>query len=311
MPIIRCMKYKLSAIISMICLCLFSGQRLKSQSVIHGSIKNPDSLASQFANVLLLNSSDSSLVKGTMSDVAGKYRFENITSGEYLVSATSTGMYPVYSPLIKITTAGIVADPGILYLKHVDVQLNSVTVTFKKPMFEQKTDRMVINVKNSIIDAGGTALEVLEKSPGVTINRQNSNIALNGKNGVTVMINGRISYMPTDALVQLGPGVRADRTRTAHPQLRRPPSGCSPAQPGAATLAPSLTPGFAWNKRRQFRQLSGQGLEPDCRRIIQAIRLSSGWQALSWTNRQFAVYPGEVGFYGLDRHEEFRSGLLI
>ena len=193
----------------MICLCLFSGQRLKSQSVIHGSIKNPDSLASQFANVLLLDSSDSSLVKGTMSDVAGKYRFENITSGEYLVSATSTGMYPVYSPLIKITTAGIVADPGILYLKHVDVQLNSVTVTFKKPMFEQKTDRMVINVKNSIIDAGGTALEVLEKSPGVTINRQNSNIALNGKNGVTVMINGRISYMPTDALVQFLAGIPA------------------------------------------------------------------------------------------------------
>jgi outer membrane receptor protein involved in Fe transport len=76
-------------------------------------------------------------------------------------------------------------------------------------MFEQKIDRMVINVKSSIADAGGTALEVLEKSPGVTINRQNNNIALNGKNGVTVMINGRISYMPADALVQFLAGIPA------------------------------------------------------------------------------------------------------
>ncbi|HEY8690455.1 MAG TPA: hypothetical protein VIM07_14565 [Chitinophagaceae bacterium] len=55
-------------------------------------------------------------------------------------------------------------------------------------MFEQKIDRMVINVKNSITDAGGTALDVLEKSPGVTMNRQNNSIAINGKNGVVVMI---------------------------------------------------------------------------------------------------------------------------
>jgi len=55
-------------------------------------------------------------------------------------------------------------------------------------MFEQKIDRMVINVKNSITDAGGTALDVLEKSPGFTMNWQNNSIAINGKNGVVVMI---------------------------------------------------------------------------------------------------------------------------
>src|SRR5665213_4256511 len=77
-------------------------------------------------------------------------------------------------------------------------------------MFEQKIDRMVINVKNSITDAGGSALDVLEKSPGVTVNRQNNSIAINGKNGVVVMINGRLTYMPMDALFQLLAGTNAD-----------------------------------------------------------------------------------------------------
>src|SRR5205085_3520376 len=77
------------------------------------------------------------------------------------------------------------------------------------PMFEQKIDRMVINVKNSITNAGGTALDVLEKSPGVTVNKQNNTIAVNGKNGVVVMINGKITYMPMEALVQLLAGISA------------------------------------------------------------------------------------------------------
>ncbi len=37
---------------------------------------------------------------------------------------------------------------------------------------------MIINVKNSITNAGGPALDVLEKSPGLTVNRQNNTIAV-------------------------------------------------------------------------------------------------------------------------------------
>ncbi|MBK5272427.1 MAG: outer membrane beta-barrel protein, partial [Bacteroidia bacterium] len=57
--------------------------------------------------------------------------------------------------------------------------------------------------------AGGTALEVLEKSPGVIVNRQSNSIGLNGKNGVVVMINGKISRMSSDAIVQMLGGMNA------------------------------------------------------------------------------------------------------
>ena len=81
-------------------------------------------------------------------------------------------------------------------------------------MFQQKVDRMVINVESSILSSGSTALEVLERSPGVTVNRQSNSIALVGKSGVNVMINGKISYLPQEAVVQLLEGMSSDNIET-------------------------------------------------------------------------------------------------
>ncbi|HEY5390896.1 MAG TPA: outer membrane beta-barrel family protein, partial [Hanamia sp.] len=58
--------------------------------------------------------------------------------------------------------------------------------------------------------AGSTVLEVLERSPGIIVDRQNNTISMNGKNGIVVMINGRISHMPMDALVQMLSGMNSD-----------------------------------------------------------------------------------------------------
>jgi hypothetical protein len=89
------------------------------------------------------------------------------------------------------------------------VTLSSVTVTAKKPLFEQKIDRMIINVQNNITAAGSSALEILEKSPGVTVNRQNNSIAIIGKEGIVVMVNGKISNMPSSAIIQMLEGMNA------------------------------------------------------------------------------------------------------
>lgn len=184
--------------------CAFSiiSLQLIAQSVIHGIVKDAGEKPIQFANVLLLKSTDSSLVKGMISDASGKYTFENIKTGHYLISASYTGMQEIFTSIIEITPDKKEINAGIIYLKNLEMKLTDVKVEAKKPMFEQKIDRMVINVKNSITDAGGTALDVLSKSPGVTVNMQDNAIAINGKNGVVVMINGKISYMSMASLVQ-------------------------------------------------------------------------------------------------------------
>jgi hypothetical protein len=70
-------------------------------------------------------------------------------------------------------------------------KLKEVTIEAKKPFIEQRADKTIINVENSIVSTGSTALEVLEKIPGVIVDRQNEQIRLNNKSGITVMIDGK------------------------------------------------------------------------------------------------------------------------
>ena len=195
--------------IFLILLTLFSVPASAQTGNIRGSVSGPEGMPVQYANVMLLKSSDSTLVKGMITDTLGKYAFENIGRGSYLITVSFAGMEQAFTKVFEIGAGMTQADQGMINLKRVKGQLKEVTLTVKKPMFEQKIDRMVINVKNSVTNAGGTALDVLEKSPGVTVNRQNNTIAINGKNGVAVMLNGKMTYMPADALVQLLAGISA------------------------------------------------------------------------------------------------------
>ncbi len=158
------------------------------------------------ASVLLLKASDSSLLKGNISNSTGKFSFDNIPKGKYLLHCSHTGYTDMY---INIPDYSTDIDLGVITLLPLAENLKTVLVTGKRPMFEQKIDRMVINVKNSATSAGGTVLDVLEKSPGVIVNRGNGAVSLNGKEGVMVMINGKLSYIPQDAILQMLNGINA------------------------------------------------------------------------------------------------------
>ena len=180
-----------------------------AQSTIVGSVHNTSNQPIDLINVLLLNANDSSLIKGKITNSNGAYRFENIYPGKYLLQFSSTGFEEAYRNVFEINDSEKLVSLGIQQLKELNVTLSSVTVTAKKPLFEQKIDRMIINVQNNITAAGSSALEVLEKSPGVVVNRQNNSIAITGKEGVVVMVNGKVSNMPASAIVQMLEGMNA------------------------------------------------------------------------------------------------------
>ena len=162
------------------------------------------------ANILLLHFKDSALIKGTVSNVAGSFNFTNIQAGTYLVSTSNIGFKDAYTSSVQPSATNASIDLGSISLEPAVTDLASVTILSKKPMFEQKIDRMVVNVKNSITSAGSTVLDVLQKSPGVVVNKQSGTISMSGKSGVNVMINGKLNYMPADALVQMLNGMDAN-----------------------------------------------------------------------------------------------------
>ena len=85
--------------------------------------------------------------------------------------------------------------------------MSAVVVTAKKPLIEQRIDRTIVNVEASVTNVGSNALEVLEKSPGISVDKD-GNISLKGKQGVMVLVDGR----PT----QLGSADLANLLRNMH-----------------------------------------------------------------------------------------------
>lgn len=162
---------------------------------INGSIKDGgNQKIIDAASVSLLQSKDSSLVKTALTDKAGNFSFDNVDEGSYLVMATSVGHSSTYSNIVSISQANSVASVGVLQLVPADKSLKEVVVTSKKPLIERKLDRTIVNVDASITSTGSTALEVLEKAPGVSVDKD-GNISLKGKAGVIVYIDGRPSYL--------------------------------------------------------------------------------------------------------------------
>ena len=77
-----------------------------------------------------------------------------------------------------------------LVMNKVSSDLKGVTVTSARPMVEVRADKTIFNVEGTINAVGSDALELLRKSPGVTVDKDD-NISLSGKNGVQVFIDGR------------------------------------------------------------------------------------------------------------------------
>jgi len=114
-------------------------------------------------------------------------------------------------------------------LKADTSQLKAIIVRGAKPLFQQQINGTVVNVGNSILTKGSSILEVLERSPGVVIDRRSNAISLNGKNGVLVLVDGKRLRMSMDQLVDLlnsirtgHPGFIGEQGREAAPARPRP-----------------------------------------------------------------------------------------
>lgn len=165
-----------------------------SGSKISGTVLDEEKKPLDFATISLLKGGDSSLVRTAVSDLDGKFLLSDLPAGDYFLTASMIGFKKISTKAFSINQANPLMNfPEIIVAKD-SKMLGEVTVRAIKPFVERKMDRLVVNVENSSVAAGSTALEVLQRAPGVTVD-QNDNIAMQGKQGVLVMIDGKQTYM--------------------------------------------------------------------------------------------------------------------
>lgn len=185
------------------------GQVLSAQnSSLSGTVYDENEEAMAFAHVLLLQQQDSILVKGGTSDEQGKFLLEDIPEGNYILNVSLLGFEPYYKALQIQNSKEL--SIGTIQLATQRQNLEGVSVVGRKALFEQKSDRLILNVGALPTFTGNNALQVLQKAPGVIVQENLNSISLNNKGEVLLMINDRVSRIPPGALIQQLKGMQAE-----------------------------------------------------------------------------------------------------
>jgi iron complex outermembrane receptor protein len=163
-----------------------------------------------YATATLFKAADSVSVRSTLTGENGEYNLANTLRGKYLLRFSSIGYRALYTPVFDLTGDQPSKDMGTLILQQDNRQLDEIVIRAGRPLLQQRQDGTVINVESSVMSKGSSALEVLERSPGVVIDHQNNGIMLNGKTGVMVMLNGKPVRMPLDKVVRLLSGMSSN-----------------------------------------------------------------------------------------------------
>ncbi|WP_113637339.1 TonB-dependent receptor domain-containing protein [Nubsella zeaxanthinifaciens] len=177
----------------MACLMAWGTAFAQKKGTISGKLLAENNEALPYCLVKLVNVVDTANTKQTAANLDGIYQFSAVDAGTYQLQVKMVG-YQNYASA-KFVFNGYDLQMQAIKMQSVSKQLKEVSVVAQKPFVERKADKTVLNVENNITATGNSVLELLEKAPGVTIDRQSEQIKLNNKAGITVMIDGKTNFL--------------------------------------------------------------------------------------------------------------------
>lgn len=164
---------------------------------ISGKVFSQENETVPFAAVTLNQLQDSTLVKAVITNEEGVFEIRNVPSGSYNLNITNLGFADYQK---EILFEGTNLDLGNLTLETAAEVLDEVEVIAEKPLVQVLADKTVFNVENTINATGTSAFELLRKAPGVVVDN-NGGIIVEGKAGVQIFINGRLSVLQGEDLM--------------------------------------------------------------------------------------------------------------
>ncbi|HYD19922.1 MAG TPA: carboxypeptidase regulatory-like domain-containing protein, partial [Flavipsychrobacter sp.] len=166
---------------------------LAQGATISGKITDSLLLPLENVTVLLAAGAKDMPVKSALSDEKGSFVLQKIKPGTYKLIISMTG-FSKWDTTIVISEEKNNLNAGNIKLLNLPANLQSITVTAQRPPVERKIDRTVVNADQMVSAAGSTAFDVLERSPGVSVDN-NGVISLKGKNGVTIFVDDKPTYL--------------------------------------------------------------------------------------------------------------------
>ena len=149
-----------------------------------------------FANVGMLNSKDSTFVRGASSDEKGKFVITGVPSGEYYLRVSSIGYQGAFL-LVKVPEGNI--DLGVIKVAKGATMLETLVIKEKKPMYAADGEKTMYNVSEDPSIQSGTTADALQNAPGVEVDIE-GNVTLRGVSSVEIWINDKPSRLNEENL---------------------------------------------------------------------------------------------------------------
>jgi len=191
-------------IILLVFVLLFKINSFGQQFELKGKVVNQNKTAVEFVITSLLK--DNKILVSVSNDSLGNFEMK-AAKGTYKLLLEQFGTEYLNKEIILDQNM----DFGLIEIKET-VQLESVTIQSRKKLVEQKVDRLVFNVENSVTAAGGTALDALKATPTVRV--QNEVISIVGKGEILVMIDDRLQKMPQEDLAAFLKSIPSDNIKS-------------------------------------------------------------------------------------------------
>ncbi|WP_079720273.1 outer membrane beta-barrel protein [Salegentibacter holothuriorum] len=199
----------------LITLLFLSTNSLFAQYSLKGKLVTEANNPVAFANVILLDSQDSTTVyKGVISEDNGEFSFEEVASNEYLLKVSFVG-YEEYLQEISLNS-----DKKIkrITLKEVASNLDEVTIKTRKPKITRSIDRITFDVENSTLSSG-SSWDILRQTPGVIMSQDQLQVR---NSNVTVYINDRKVQLTADELQTLLQSYSAENIKSVEVIINPP-----------------------------------------------------------------------------------------
>jgi len=169
---------------------IFAQQKVNVSGIV---IDKDNAQPLPFVNIVLLNTIDSTIVTGILTDLDGIFRLSGVSKGVYLLRFKYIG-YDEYFINLDMSNFEKQTELGVIELVPSSLTTDEVLIEIERPLMETSIDKTVYNVDQDLSSRGGTAEDVLQNVPSIEID-QDGNISLRGNANVIILIDGRPSTL--------------------------------------------------------------------------------------------------------------------
>jgi hypothetical protein len=175
-----------------VCCALATNLLAQTRLKLSGSVAD-SSKPLAFVTVRIFKTNNKVPLQTTLTAENGRYELNKPDTGNYLLTFTHTGFA---EKQLRITISPGTLDQAIeaVQLSKTPGMLKEVVVTSSRPMVEQSDDKIVLNVEDDPTNKTETAIDILRKTPFVTVDGED-NVKVNGKSNFKVLLNGRETSM--------------------------------------------------------------------------------------------------------------------